>query len=264
MVLCSILPTAAGRAEMGLQRPAAAALRGREPLPLPQGEDRHPQGRHPARPDALRDPDEGPRHQARRRSSASRSSRSRPTSQNDADISVQIGTHQRAPAPARSSRWARAARPSRPPRTSGSSASTRCCCSRASTTARRSSRPARSSANASCSSRPACRSRTRSRPARPREAADAFLKLWREKHGDRDTNAGCARLGLDPCHRQGGRDRASRLEGPPCATRSRRSTGFQGAFAMFNFSPEQHVGITENPFTHRRRARRQAGRPATA
>ena len=50
---------------MGLQRPAAAALRGRKPLPLPQGEDRDPQGRHPARPDALRHPDKGSRRKAR-------------------------------------------------------------------------------------------------------------------------------------------------------------------------------------------------------
>ena len=41
-------------------------------------------------------------------------------------------------------------------------------------------------ATASCSSRRACRCPRRSRPGRPARPPSAFLKVWREKHGDRD------------------------------------------------------------------------------
>ena len=100
---------AAGGAEVGLLEAAAAALRGRGALSVPQGEDRDPQDRHPARSDALRDPDQGPRHEDRRRSSASRWSSPRPTSRTTPTSACRSGASMR-PAPAPSSRWARAAR----------------------------------------------------------------------------------------------------------------------------------------------------------
>jgi hypothetical protein len=42
---------------------------------------------------------------------------------------------------------------------------------------------------------------------------------------------------------------AKSTEGPALRDALEKISGFQGAFAVFNFSPEQHVGITENPFS---------------
>jgi hypothetical protein len=41
---------------------------------------------------------------------------------------------------------------------------------------------------------------------------------------------------------------AKSTEGPALRDAFEKISGYQGAFAEFNFSPEQHNGITKNPF----------------
>jgi len=85
-------------------------------------------------------------------------------------------------------------------------------------------------------------------PAGPaREAADAFLKVWREKYGDRDPNAGSR--GWDAIQVIAKAvETAKSLSGPAVRDGVEKIGPLQGSFAKFNFSPEQHVGITENPY----------------
>ncbi|MBN9063329.1 MAG: hypothetical protein BGP06_07965 [Rhizobiales bacterium 65-9] len=85
-------------------------------------------------------------------------------------------------------------------------------------------------------------------PAGPaREAADAFLKVWRAKYGDRDPNAGAR--GWDAIQVIAKAvEIAKKTDGSDVRDAVEKVTGFQGAFTKFNFSPEQHVGITENPY----------------
>ncbi|WP_460450820.1 ABC transporter substrate-binding protein [Alsobacter sp. SYSU BS001988] len=85
-------------------------------------------------------------------------------------------------------------------------------------------------------------------PAGPaREAAESFLKVWRAKHGDRDPNAG-ARAWDSLMLIAAAAEKAKSLEGPAMRDALETLPSTQGAFAQFNFSPEQHVGITKNPF----------------
>ena len=85
-------------------------------------------------------------------------------------------------------------------------------------------------------------------PAGPaRQAAEDFLKIWREKHGNRDANAP-ARAWDSMMLIAKAVEVAKSTEGPALRDALEKISGFQGAFAVFNFSPEQHVGITENPF----------------
>jgi branched-chain amino acid transport system substrate-binding protein len=81
-----------------------------------------------------------------------------------------------------------------------------------------------------------------------RQAAEDFLKIWREKHGARDANAP-ARAWDSMMLIAKAVEIAKSAEGPALRDALEKISGFQGAFAVFNFSPEQHVGITENPFT---------------
>jgi len=85
-------------------------------------------------------------------------------------------------------------------------------------------------------------------PAGPaREAAEAFLKVWREKYGDRDPNAGAR--GWDSIQVIAKAvETAKSFAGPAVRDAVEKIGPMQGSFAKFNFSPEQHVGITENPY----------------
>lgn len=80
-----------------------------------------------------------------------------------------------------------------------------------------------------------------------REAADTFLKLWREKYGDRDPNGGAR--GWDSITLIAtGVEKAKSFDGSAVRDAIETISGLQGAFARYNFSSEQHVGITDNPY----------------
>jgi branched-chain amino acid transport system substrate-binding protein len=84
-------------------------------------------------------------------------------------------------------------------------------------------------------------------PGEPKEVADAFLKIWRDKYGDRDPNGGSR--GWDSVMVIAKAVQlANSFEGPKVRDAVEKISGFQGSFAKYNFSPEQHVGITENPY----------------
>jgi ABC-type branched-subunit amino acid transport system substrate-binding protein len=84
-------------------------------------------------------------------------------------------------------------------------------------------------------------------PGEPKEVAEAFLKIWRGKYGDRDPNGGSR--GWDSVMVIARAVQlAGSFEGPKVRDAVEKITGFQGSFAKYNFSPEQHVGITENPY----------------
>jgi ABC-type branched-subunit amino acid transport system substrate-binding protein len=82
----------------------------------------------------------------------------------------------------------------------------------------------------------------RTRPAGRRGLPQALA----QKHGNRETRLRA--LGFDDADRQHV-ETAKSTEGPALRDAFEKISGFQGAFAIFNFSPGQHVGITENPFT---------------
>jgi ABC-type branched-subunit amino acid transport system substrate-binding protein len=85
-------------------------------------------------------------------------------------------------------------------------------------------------------------------PAGPaRQAAEEFLKIWRAKYGDRDANAP-ARAWDSMMLIAKAVEVAKSTEGPALRDAFEKISGYQGAFATFNFSPEQHNGITQNPF----------------
>ncbi len=85
-------------------------------------------------------------------------------------------------------------------------------------------------------------------PAGPaRDAMDQFLKLWREKHGDRDANAG-TRAWDSMMLIFTAVEKAKSFEGPAVRDALESISNYQGAFTTFNFSPDQHMGITQNPF----------------
>ncbi|MEZ0167766.1 ABC transporter substrate-binding protein [Microvirga sp. TS319] len=80
-----------------------------------------------------------------------------------------------------------------------------------------------------------------------RQAAENFLKIWREKHGNRDANA-AGRAWDSMMLIAKAVETAKSTDGTAIRGALEKISGFQGAFASFNFSPEQHNGITENPF----------------
>jgi branched-chain amino acid transport system substrate-binding protein len=84
-------------------------------------------------------------------------------------------------------------------------------------------------------------------PGEPKEVAEAFLKIWRDKYGDRDPNGG-ARGWDSVMVIAKAVDLAKSFNGPAVRDAVEKISGHQGAFARYNFSPEQHVGITENPY----------------
>jgi branched-chain amino acid transport system substrate-binding protein len=80
-----------------------------------------------------------------------------------------------------------------------------------------------------------------------RQAADEFLKPWREKYQDRDTQS-AARAWDSLMVTAKAVETAKSTDGSAIRDAVEKISGYQGAFAVFNFSPEQHVGITQNPF----------------
>ena len=80
-----------------------------------------------------------------------------------------------------------------------------------------------------------------------RQAADEFLKIWRAKFGDRDPNAGARAWDRFTLLAKSMTD-AKSAEGGAVRDAFEKQTGVQGAFAQYDFSAEQHVGITQNPF----------------
>jgi branched-chain amino acid transport system substrate-binding protein len=85
-------------------------------------------------------------------------------------------------------------------------------------------------------------------PAGPaRQAADDFLALWRAKYGDRDPNS-AARAWDSFNLLARAMTEAKSTDGEAVRAAFEKQDGVQGAIAQYHFSPEQHVGITENPF----------------
>ncbi len=85
-------------------------------------------------------------------------------------------------------------------------------------------------------------------PAGPaKDAMDQFLKLWREKHGDRDANA-ATRAWDSMMLIFTAVEKAKSFEGPAVRDALETINNYQGAFTTFNFSADQHMGITQNPF----------------
>lgn len=85
-------------------------------------------------------------------------------------------------------------------------------------------------------------------PAGPaRAAADEFLAAWRAKYGDRDPNA-AARAWDSFAVLAKAVAAAKSVDGEAVRAAMETMSGIQGSTARYDFSPEQHVGITQNPF----------------
>ncbi len=80
-----------------------------------------------------------------------------------------------------------------------------------------------------------------------REAADDFLKAWRAKYSDRDPNAGARAWDSFSLYAKAV-EAAKSTDGEAVRAAMEKLAGVQGAIAKYNFSAEQHVGITEDPF----------------
>ena len=84
-------------------------------------------------------------------------------------------------------------------------------------------------------------------PGPARDAVDAFLKLWDAKYPGRDPASG-ARAFDSMMVAAKAIAIAKSADGTAIRDGTEKVPSYQGAFAAFNFSPDQHVGITENPF----------------
>lgn len=74
-----------------------------------------------------------------------------------------------------------------------------------------------------------------------------FLEPWRAKYGDRDPN--WASRGWDGVMLTAAAlDKAKSTEGAKLRDAYETVTGFQGTTGVYNFTPENHQGITVNPF----------------
>ena len=74
-----------------------------------------------------------------------------------------------------------------------------------------------------------------------------FLNPWKEKYGDRDPN--WASRGWDGLMLTvAAVEKAKSFEGSAVRDAYEAITGYQGTTGVYNFSPEVHQGITENPF----------------
>jgi branched-chain amino acid transport system substrate-binding protein len=74
-----------------------------------------------------------------------------------------------------------------------------------------------------------------------------FLPLWRAKYGDRDP--GWAGKGWDALMiTKAAIEKAKSFDGPKVRDALEQVSGFQGTGGVYNFSPEVHQGITQNPF----------------
>lgn len=78
-------------------------------------------------------------------------------------------------------------------------------------------------------------------------AAEDFLRIWRTKYGDNDALSGAR--GWDSIMIIAkAAEIAHSLKGPAMRAALEKVHGFQGAISVYNFSPTEHNGITENPF----------------
>jgi branched-chain amino acid transport system substrate-binding protein len=84
-------------------------------------------------------------------------------------------------------------------------------------------------------------------PGPTRDAIETFLKEWQPKYPDRDP-AAAARAWDSMMVTAKTVEIAKSFDGPAMRDAVEKVPPYHGAFATFNFSPEQHAGITENPF----------------
>ena len=85
-------------------------------------------------------------------------------------------------------------------------------------------------------------------PAGPaREAMNQYLQLWKAKYGDRDANSG-GRAWDSMMLIAKAVEKAKSVDGAAVRSAIETLPPTQGAIAEYDFSPEQHVGITQNPF----------------
>lgn len=85
------------------------------------------------------------------------------------------------------------------------------------------------------------------KPGPTKDAVDAFLKYWKPKYADRDPANG-ARAWDSMMVLAKAAEIAKSTDGAAIRDATEKVPSYTGAYASFNFSPEQHVGITENPF----------------
>lgn len=85
------------------------------------------------------------------------------------------------------------------------------------------------------------------KPGPNKDAVDAFLKYWTPKYPDRDpTNSARAFDSMMVLAKAA--EIAKSTDGEALRDATEKVPSYTGAYASFNFSHEQHVGITENPF----------------
>ncbi|WP_342642523.1 ABC transporter substrate-binding protein [Rhodoligotrophos ferricapiens] len=74
-----------------------------------------------------------------------------------------------------------------------------------------------------------------------------FLEPWKKQYGDRDPN--WAGRGWDAVMLTvAAIEKGNSIEGPSVRDNLEKITGYQGTTGIYNFSPENHQGITKNPF----------------
>lgn len=80
-----------------------------------------------------------------------------------------------------------------------------------------------------------------------KKAISDFLGPWKAKHGDRDPN--WAGRGWDAVMiTMAAIQKAGSFDGPKVRDAIEQLGGFQGTTGVYNFSPSNHQGITQNPF----------------
>lgn len=85
------------------------------------------------------------------------------------------------------------------------------------------------------------------KPGPTKDAVDAFLKYWKPKYPDRDPANG-ARAWDSMMVLAKALEIAKSTDGKAIRDATEKVPTYTGAYATFNFSDKQHVGITENPF----------------
>lgn len=85
------------------------------------------------------------------------------------------------------------------------------------------------------------------KPGPTKDAVDAFLEYWTPKYPDRDP-ASAARAWDSMMVLAQAIKIANSTDGTAIRDATEKVPHYQGAYAAFDFSHEQHVGITENPF----------------
>jgi ABC-type branched-subunit amino acid transport system substrate-binding protein len=85
------------------------------------------------------------------------------------------------------------------------------------------------------------------KPGPAKDAVDAFLKYWKPKYPDRDPANG-ARAWDSIMVLAKAAEIAKSTDGKALRDATQKVPSYIGAYATFNFSEKQHVGITDNPF----------------